>query len=389
MVNVMRVILYTGKGGVGKTSIAAITACNLAEEGNKTIIMSTDQAHSLGDSFDVKLGNEAITIANNLDALEVDVVNESEDAWGNMKSYLKKMLLSKSSGEIETEELLVFPGLEELFALFKILDIFESKIYDVVIVDCAPTGETLSLLKYPEMFGNLIERVLPIERKMTNFAGPFVEKLTKIPMPTDDVFSDVEKLMDKLKRLQNLMLDKDILSIRIVTTTEKIVVKEAKRNFTCLHLFDYNVDAIIVNKVYPKEALTGYFNQWVKLQEDGLCELKQAFCNIPMFILEMQSHELKSMSVLKVVRNLYGEYNPAAIFCKEQIFKVHQEDETYKMDISIPFADKDELELEQDGGELYLSIKNEKRCFAMPDILNGKEISAAKYEEGVLRITFQ
>lgn len=385
----MRVILYTGKGGVGKTSIAAITACKLASEGKSVIILSTDQAHSLGDSFDVKLGNEPVTISNDLDALEVDVVKESEDAWGNMKDYLKQMLLSKSNCEIETEELLVFPGLEELFSLFKILDIYETGKYDVLIVDCAPTGETLSLLKYPEMFGSLVAKVLPMERKMAKIAGPLLEKITKIPMPADEVFSDVERLLDKLGRLQELMLDKDIVSIRIVTTTEKIVIKEAKRNFTCMHLYDYNVDAIIVNKVYPKAALAGYFNQWVELQELGLQELKQAFFNIPMFILEMQAHELKTIPVLKEVGNLYGDYNPASIFCKEQIFKVRQENGIYRMDIAIPFADKDELDLEQNNSELYISFKNEKRCFAMPDALKGKDISGAKYENETLSITFE
>lgn len=385
----MRVILYTGKGGVGKTSIAAITACKLAEEGKKVIIMSTDQAHSLGDSFDVKLTNEPITVAGNLDALEIDVVKESETAWGHLKGYMKQVLSAKANGEIETEELLVFPGLEELFSLFKILDIFEAGGYDVLIVDCAPTGETLSLLKYPEMFGDLIAKFLPIERNMVKYAGSILEKITKIPMPGEEVFSDVEKLMDKLKRLQSLMLDKETLSIRIVTTTEKIVIREAKRSFTCLHLYDYNVDAVIVNKVYPKAALIGYFNQWVTLQEEGLQELQEAFQGIPMFMLELQTHELKTIPVLRQVKHLYGDYDPAVIFCQERIFSVYQEDEVYFMDIAIPFADKDELDLRQQSGELHLSIKNEKRCFAMPDKLKGKEISSAKYADGILKIAFE
>lgn len=385
----MRVILYTGKGGVGKTSIAAITACKLAEDGKKVIIMSTDQAHSLGDSFDVKLTNEPIMVANNLDALEIDVVKESEDAWGHLKGYIKQMLSAKANGEIETEELLIFPGLEELFSLFKILDIFEAGLYDVLIVDCAPTGETLSLLKYPEMFGNLIGKILPIERKMVKYAGSILEKVTKIPMPRDEVFSDVEKLLDKLKRLQSLMLDKENLSIRIVTTTEKIVIREAKRSFTCLHLYDYNVDAVIVNKVYPKAALIGYFNQWITLQEEGLQELRETFQEIPMFILELQVHELKTIPVLCEAKNLYGDYDPVAIFYQERIFSIYQENEIYFMDIAIPFADKDELDLRQQSGELHLSIKNEKRCFAMPDIIKGKDIISAKYADGILKIAFQ
>ena len=157
----MRVILYTGKGGVGKTSIAAATALKLADEGKKVLIMSTDQAHSLGDSFAVKLSSEPTKITENLEALEIDVIAESESAWGNLRGFMKELLSSRAEGGIEAEELLVFPGLEELFALFKILDLYEKAEHDVLIVDCAPTGETLTLLKYPEMFGEIFEKVIP------------------------------------------------------------------------------------------------------------------------------------------------------------------------------------------------------------------------------------
>lgn len=200
----MRVILYTGKGGVGKTSIAAATACRLAVAGKRVMIMSTDQAHSLGDAFEMPLVGQVTAITGNLDGLEINVVDESEKAWKNLRDYMKEMLTARGNGGIEVEELLVFPGLEELFSLFKILDIYEAGCYDALIVDCAPTGETLSLLKYPEMFGDFVEKVLPVKRKAINTAGPFVEKLTKIPMPEDGVFEDIERLMDKLGRLRAL-----------------------------------------------------------------------------------------------------------------------------------------------------------------------------------------
>lgn len=384
----MRIILYTGKGGVGKTSIAAATAIKLANEGQKVIIMSTDQAHSLSDSLDVKLSYEPTHVIENLDALEIDVVTESEKAWGKMQDYMKQLITSRAEGGIEVEELLVFPGLEELFSLFKILDIYEGNEYDVLIVDCAPTGETLSLLKFPEMFGNMIEKMLPVKRKAIKFAGPAIQKITKIPMPKDSLFDEFEKLFVRLEELQALMLNKEVVSLRIVTTPEKIVIKETKRNFTWLHLYDYNVDAVIINKVYPREALEGYFNRWVKLQEDGLKELEDSFRDIPVFKMMLQKHELKTVPVLEEIGDLYDNLNPMDVLATQKIFSVSQEGDTHKMEVYLPFIDKSEMDLGQSDGEIHISIKNEKRCLLIPTQLQGKEISAAKLSEGVLAIEF-
>lgn len=384
----MRIILYTGKGGVGKTSIAAATAIKLAESGKNVLVMSTDQAHSLADSLEVKLYNEPTKVCENLDAIEVDVVAESERAWGSLRGFMKDVITSRTQDGIEAEELLVFPGLEELFSLFKILDMYDLGCYDVIIVDCAPTGETLSLLKYPEMFGRMIEKVMPMKRKMVKVAGPVVTKVTKIPMPKDTVFDDIERLMHKLERLQNLMLDKEMVSLRIVTTPERIVIKETKRNFTWLQLYDYNVDAVIVNKVYPSEALEGYFSQWIKLQEQGLTELRESFTDIPLFSLELQKQELKSLEILSKMGMLYGKEDPYQVFVSRKIFDLFQQGENHRLEIYLPFADKKEMDLSQSNGEIHLSIKNEKRCFALPDAVKGKDIIGAKLEAGVLAIEF-
>ncbi|ABX42070.1 ArsA family ATPase [Lachnoclostridium phytofermentans] len=385
----MRIILYTGKGGVGKTSISAATAVKLAQEGKKVLIMSTDQAHSLGDSLGFSLNGIPQTIAPNLDALEIDVVEENEKAWGNFKGFFKELLTSRAEGGIETEELLVFPGLEELFALFKILEIYENEQYDVLIVDCAPTGETLALLKFPELFGDVISKALPMKRKTAKIARPLVKTLTKIPMPKDEVFDDFERLMDKLGRLQVLMLNKDIVSLRIVTTPEKIVISETKRNYTCLHLYNYNVDAIIINKVYPKEALEGYFNKWVKLQKDGLNEIRESFREIPVFELQLQKQELKTIPILENLSSLYGTYNPIDVLAKEEIYTINKDGDIYIMAISLPFVDKSEMDLVQQNGEIQISFKNEKRCLTPPDYLKDKEISSAKMEQGKLIIYFE
>ncbi len=383
----MRVIIYTGKGGVGKTSMAAATACKIAKNGKKVLVMSTDQAHSLGDAFDMKIDKEPMKIAENLYAMEIDTVYESEKSWGNLKDYFKQLLTMKGGSGIEVEELLVFPGLEELFSMFKILEVYESRKYDTIIVDCAPTGETLALLKYPERLSGMINKVLPIKRAGVKTVGPAVERVMKIPMPKDNVFDDIEYLMDKMQRLQNLLLNKEVVSLRVVTTPEKIVINEAKRNFTCLYLYHYNVDAIIVNHIYPAKAMEGYFNKWIKLQEEALQDIKESFSEVPRFYVELQQQELRTLDVLgKVGDGIYGETNPNDVLFKKKIYSI--DNEKYCLKIYLPFADKGELKLEQDKNELIVGVKNESRKFPIPSEFTKKDIVGAKFEEGYLNILF-
>ncbi len=383
----MRIIIFTGKGGVGKTSMAAATACSIAESGKKVLVMSTDQAHSLGDSFDMKLGKEPVNVMENLDAMEIDTVYESEKSWGNIKSYFKEFLTLKGGSGIEVEELLVFPGLEELFSLLKILDVYESGEYDTLIVDCAPTGETLSLLKYPEMLSELIEKVLPVKRKGIKTVGPIVEKVARVPMPEDKVFDDVEYLIDKMQRLQKLMLDKDIVSLRVVTTPERIVISEAKRNFTCLYLYHYNVDAVIVNHIYPEKAMEGYFSKWIKLQEQGLSDIKESFSEVPKFYVELQDSELRTLEVLRRIGGeIYESSDPDEVLFRKEIYISDKEEKTLK--IYLPFAEKDELELEQVGTELLVGVRNERRRFPIPTGFEEYAVVGARFEDGYLCISF-
>lgn len=383
----MRIIIFTGKGGVGKTSMAAATACSIAESGKKVLVMSTDQAHSLGDAFDMKLGKEPVNVMENLDAMEIDTVYESEKSWGNIRSYFKEFLTLKGGSGIEVEELLVFPGLEELFSLLKILDVYESGEYDTLIVDCAPTGETLSLLKYPEMLSELIEKVLPVKRKGIKTVGPIVEKVARVPMPEDKVFDDVEYLIDKMQRLQKLMLDKDIVSLRVVTTPERIVISEAKRNFTCLYLYHYNVDAVIVNHIYPEKAMEGYFSKWIKLQEQGLSDIQESFSEVPKFYVELQDSELRTLEVLRRIGGvIYESTDPDDVLFKKEIYISDKEERTLK--IYLPFAEKDELELEQVGTELLVGVRNERRRFPIPTEFEEYAVAGARFEDGYLCISF-
>ncbi len=383
----MRVIIYTGKGGVGKTSMAAATACKIAKYGKRVLVMSTDQAHSLGDSFDIRIDKEPTKITDNLFAMEIDTVYESEKSWGNLKEYFKRLITLKGGSGIEVEELLVFPGLEELFSMFKILEVYESGEYDTIVVDCAPTGETLALLKYPERLSGMIDKVLPIKRAGVKTVGPIVEKVMKVPMPKDNVFDDIEYLMDKMQRLQELLLNKEVVSLRVVTTPEKIVINEAKRNFTCLYLYHYNVDAIMINHIYPAKAMEGYFNKWIKRQEEGLQEIKESFSEVPRFYVELQQQELRTLDILEKVGDaIFAEIDPDEVLFKKEIYSSNNEERWLK--IYLPFAEKEELRLEQDKNELVVGVRNESRKFPIPIEFTEKEIEGARFEDGYLYIQF-
>lgn len=383
----MRVIIYTGKGGVGKTSMAAATACKVAADGKRVLVMSTDQAHSLGDSFDRQIGREATKITENLYAMEIDTVYESEKSWGNLKEYFKQLLTMKGGSGIEVEELLVFPGLEELFSMFKILEVCESGEFDTLIVDCAPTGETLSLLKYPERLSAMMKKVLPVKRAGVKTVGPVVEKVMNVPMPKDSVFEDIEYLMDKMQRLQALLSDKEVVSLRVVTTPEKIVISEAKRNFTCLYLYHYNVDAVIVNHIYPDRAMEGYFSKWIKLQEEGLNEIRESFGVVPCFYVELQTRELRELETLtEVGESIFGECDPNEVLFRQEIYTVDLENQWLK--IYLPFAGKEELRLEQERDELIVAVRNESRRFPIPSEFEGEDIAGARFQDGYLYITF-
>lgn len=383
----MRTIFFTGKGGVGKTSIAAATACRLAQAGQQVLIMSTDQAHSLSDSFEQPIGSEETLLAPHLYGLEIDVVRENEAAWGKLKAYLQALLTVRSEQLLEAEELLVFPGLEELFALLKVLEIKESGRFDVLIVDCAPTGETLSLLRFPEMFGQLVEKVLPVKRKAAKIAGPAVSKLTQISMPQDEVFDEIERLTKRLEQLKALMSDASQVTLRLVTTAERIVIRETKRSFTWLHLYGYPVDAVIVNRLYPPEALAGYFAAWQPLQAQGLQDIRESFSGRPIFTLELQTEELKGKAaLLQAAEKLYGEQDPLPVLAAETIFTLKREAEGYRLTWSLPFADKTDLDITQQADELVVGVENSWRRLLLPEPVRGRTVVKAIYQEGLLTL---
>ena len=383
----MRILIYTGKGGVGKTSMAAATAIRLAEAGKRVLVMSTDQAHSLGDSLDTPLGKEPRTVLPGLEALEIDPAEESRRAWGNLQDYLRQIISEKANDGLAAEEALLFPGLEELFSLLRILDAYEAGCYDVIVVDCAPTGETLSLLRYPERLSVLADQLLPAVRSFNNALGSLISRKTTVPKPRDAVFAEFDRLVKRLNELQKILRNRDITSLRIVTTPERIVLEEARRSYTWIQVYDFGVDAVYINKIYPQQALNGYFEDWIGLQEESLRLAEESFAQQKLFRLPLQEEELRGVDMLRRVgAQLYADADPADIFCREQPFRIEEQIGTRIFLIHLPYAKEEELAVTKQGGDLILTFRNETRRFHLPDKLSRRTLTDWSYEEGYLRI---
>lgn len=382
----MRILIYTGKGGVGKTSIAAATAIKIAKSGKKVLIMSTDQAHSLRDSF--ALSEDEQPDIPGLTLLEVNTVEESRKAWGSLQDYLKEIVSKKAEGGLAADEALMFPGLEELFALLRVLDAYESGEYDCIIVDCAPTGETLSLLRYPERLSVAADKILPMVRNMTRTFGSFISRKTSVPKPKDAVFAEFEKLVKRLNVLRDVLQNRETTSLRLVMSPERIVIDEARRSYTWLSMYDFGVDGVYVNRIYPEEALKGYFEDWAFMQQESLRLVEESFPNQKRFHLYMQEDELRGVDALtKVAEYLYGEEILADdLYIVEPAFVIENHGATRHFLIPLPYANADEINVDKDDKDLILTFKNEIRRFRLPDMLVRRYISEWSYDDKILRI---
>lgn len=393
----MRILIYTGKGGVGKTSIAAATAARIARSGRKVVIMSTDQAHSLGDSFERSLGPEPAEIFPGLDAMEIDPAEEARQAWGTLREYLRQIIDEKANGGIEADEVLLFPGLEELCALIRILDIYEEKTYDVIVVDCAPTGETLALLRYPERLSVLADRLLPMVRSFTSAFGGLISRRTSVPKPRDLVFAEFDALVKRLNQLQQILRDRDVTSMRIVTTPERIVLQEARRNFTWVNEYDFGTDAVYINRIYPAEAMKGYFSGWERMQAESLELAEQSFPERRIFRLELQEAEIRGLDMLeRAAEELYGKQDseqavdPVEIFCRESAFRSEYDPKSglRSLVVSLPYAAKEEIRAEKEKEDLILRVRNEVRRLRLPDLMGSRDLLGWDFEDGTLTLRF-
>ena len=390
----MRILIYTGKGGVGKTGIAAATAVKTASLGYRTMVMSTDQAHSLADCFEQPIGASPVQIAEGLDALEVDPAVESERTWGNLKGYLRQIMEEKSGAGLAAEEALIFPGLEELSSLLRILDFCNGDAYDVIVVDCAPTGETLSLLRYPEQLRVLTDKILPMLRSVTSAFGGLISRATTVPKPRDAVFAELDVLSKRLTGLQKILCDRMRTSLRIVMTPESIVISEAERCYAWLSAFDFGVDAVYVNKIYPEEAMKGSFAGWASMQEKSLGRVRESFAGQAVFLLTLQDRELRGIQALSdVAQQLYniGEgLDPVTVFCNLQSYQIERnlEDGSWIMTVRLPHMTADDFSVTKEDSDLILHVRNETRRFRLTDQCSRRQIAGWTYENGQLVLTF-
>jgi arsenite-transporting ATPase len=385
----MRIILYTGKGGVGKTSVAAATAVRAAELGHRVVVMSTDLAHSLADSLDVRLGPEPRQIAPNLWAQETDIYYNLRTYWGRIQEWLTALLAWRRVDEIVADEVSVLPGMEELANLLWINRHRESGDYDVIVVDCAPTGETFRLLSFPEIGRWWIEKILPIHRAAARIARPFVTGMTGLPMPEDAVYDAVQDLFRQLDTLHRMLIQPEMTSLRLVLNPEKMVIKEAQRTFTYMNLFGYPSDLVICNRVLPEAVQDSYFAEWREAQGRYLEMVHERFDPLPIFTAPLFQHEIVGMERLgELARALFGEQDPTRLFFRGRTHSVERADGGYTLSIPLPFVEKGDVDLLQVGDELVVTVGAHKRNIQLPRILLGLESAGARFEGDTLKIRF-
>jgi arsenite/tail-anchored protein-transporting ATPase len=390
----MRVIVHTGKGGVGKTSISAATALRCAEMGLKTIVISTDTAHSLADSLDKKIGPEPVEIYPNLWAQEVDARYSMDKYWGRFQKYLVALFSRSGVDEIVAEEVTILPGLEEGAHLLWINKYFNDGFYDVLIVDAAPTAETLRLLSLPDVTRWWLEKVMGLFRGVGKVVRPISRVLGRAndTIPDDAAWDEVNQLFETLDKVREMLADPKIASIRLVVNPEKMVIKETQRTYTYLNLYGYATDAIICNRIIPDEVTDPYFTMWKANQKDNVEFIGEAFGGLPLLKAPLFGGEITGLDRLRLLANeVYGDRNPSEQMGEGMTHTIEKDDRNeggYKLRVPLPFADKDDMDLYRSRDEITLRVGPYRRNIVLPYALWELEIASATFEQSTLVLRF-
>ncbi len=385
----MRIILYTGKGGVGKTSVAAATALRCAEQGCRTLVFSTDTAHSLGDSFDLPLGPEPRPVAENLWAQEVDVHYSIKKHWGTFQKYMVGLLSQEGIDELVAEEVAIIPGLDEGASLLWLNQYADEERYDVVIIDAAPTAETLRLLSLPDVSRWWFERLLPMVATGRLLAPVARSIVGEVPVPDDEALEALEHLFAQLKRVHTLLTDPSQATVRLVINAEKMVIKEAQRTYTYLNLYGYATDAVICNRLIPDEVSDPYFAAWKTIQAAHFALIEECFAPLPVLTAPLFQQEIVGLEMLRLLADaLFGDEDPSRIFFEGWAHRIVPIEGGYELQIRLPFTEKGAIQLLRDEDELTITVGNQRRNFILPRALWDLDTGSARFEEGVLRVTF-
>jgi arsenite/tail-anchored protein-transporting ATPase len=383
-----RTILYTGKGGVGKTSVAAATARRCAAGGLHTLVLSTDPAHSLAESLEAEVAADPSPVSDGLWAQQVQAQDEMERHWSAVSEWLGEMLVERGVNPITAEELTVPPGLDELFSLLQLKRHHESGEWDAVVVDCAPTGETLRLLSFPDVARWWLEKVFPHERQLLAAARPLARTVLDVTLPGEAVFADVQRLMDSLIAMNEILRDRRHATIRLVMNPDKMVIGEAMRTFTYLNLYGYVTDAVIVNRVFPDAVAGTYFGGWRDRQQEHLERVESAFAPVPVLRAPYFETEVTGPEMLdRLAAEAFGELDAGAVLHDSLSHELVLDDGRARLRVDLPFAERADISLKKIGLELVVRVDGQKRTIMLPPALADWRATEARFADGALQVT--
>lgn len=385
----MRVVLLTGKGGVGKTSLAAATALGAAARGHRAFLLSTDAAHSLGDAFGRPIGARPVEVAPGVVAQEVGVLAELDRAWSEIQEWLRE-LLREETDALVAEELLVFPGMEELVSLRAVREVEATGDFDVCVVDCAPTGDTLRMLRFPDALRIFMENFWDVQRRGLRLLRPVVNRV--LPgnlVPREAFFDAFERLYREVEDVRQILLDADRTSARLVVNPARVVVEETRRSFAYLSLYGVATDAVLVNRVLPGDAAGGYFARWAERERRELAEIEASF-PVPILRAPLGPHEVIGADALRrLADELYAERDPAALFTRARPIRLHKRGGRPVLEIDLPHARKEDLSLAAHGERLLVRVRDVERVITLPGSLAGRAVASARLRDGVLEVVFE
>ncbi|WP_293335187.1 TRC40/GET3/ArsA family transport-energizing ATPase [Microcoleus sp. CAWBG58] len=389
----MRLILMTGKGGVGKTSVAAATGLRCAELGYKTLVLSTDPAHSLADSFDMELGHDARLVKPNLWGAELDALRELEGNWGAVKRYISEVLKAQGLEGVQAEELAILPGMDEIFGLVRMKRHYDEGIYDVLIIDSAPTGTALRLLSLPEVGGWYMRKFYKPFQGISVALRPLVEPIFRplagFSLPNKEVMDAPYEFYEQIEALEKILTDNTVTSVRLITNPEKMVIKESLRAHAYLSLYNVATDLIVANRIIPEEVTDPFFKRWKENQQEYKQEIHENFRPLPVKEVPLYSEELCGLPALERLKEtLYKDEDPSQIYYKENTIRIVQDNNQYVLELYLPGIAKDQIQLSKTGDELNVRIGNHRRNMVLPQALAALQPSGAKMEDDYLKIKF-